>query len=145
MPSHPAAVKQNKPFKPYSHCFKRGRCVEFALPDFGVLVGWPSGLRRTPGKCVYVNSVPRVQIPIPPPDHCFSRVPEVSKNPLSPRHCGLFCVWRSMEAVASSLLLRVKLKAFLRIQLLPKHYSGVASLIFLNCLHQFSYLFFSFL
>src|SRR6185503_20196007 len=25
--------------------------------------GWPSGLRRTPGKCVYVNSVPWVRIP----------------------------------------------------------------------------------
>jgi hypothetical protein len=72
MPSHPAAVKQNQPFKPYHHCFQGGACVEFALPDFRVLVGWPSGLRRTPGKCVYVNSVPRVQIPIPPPDHCFS-------------------------------------------------------------------------
>jgi hypothetical protein len=28
---------------------------------------WPSGLRRTPGKCVYVNSVPRVRIPLSPP------------------------------------------------------------------------------
>ena len=79
MPSHPAAVKQNKPFKPYSHCFKRGRCVEFALPDFRVLVGWPSGLRRTPGKCVYVNSVPRVQIPISPPFTYPTKSQEVRK------------------------------------------------------------------
>ena len=28
---------------------------------------WPSGLRRTLGKRVYVNSVSRVRIPSPPP------------------------------------------------------------------------------
>src|SRR5581483_8913582 len=33
-----------------------------ALPE-----GWPSGRRRTPGKCVDVNSVSRVRIPPPPP------------------------------------------------------------------------------
>ena len=31
--------------------------------------GWPSGLRRTPGKCVYVNSVPWVRIPPRPSEH----------------------------------------------------------------------------
>src|SRR5205085_8679897 len=29
--------------------------------------GWPRGLRRTPGKCVYVMSVSRVRIPPLPP------------------------------------------------------------------------------
>ena len=33
------------------------------LVDRGNLDGWPSGLRRTPGKCVYVKSVPWVRIP----------------------------------------------------------------------------------
>ncbi len=28
---------------------------------------WPSGLRRTPGKCVYAKHVPRVRIPLSPP------------------------------------------------------------------------------
>src|SRR6478735_8515809 len=84
MPFHPAAVKQNKPFQPYSHCFKRGRCVEFALPEFEDsrirdTVRWPSGLRRTPGKCVYVNSVPRVQIPVSPPYACFPMSKETLK------------------------------------------------------------------
>ena len=37
MPSHPAAVKQNQPCKPYHHCFQGGGCVECALPVFGDL------------------------------------------------------------------------------------------------------------
>jgi hypothetical protein len=32
--------------------------------------GWPSGLRRTPGKCVYVKSVPWVRIPPRPLSFC---------------------------------------------------------------------------
>ena len=36
-----------------------------AMQDAGCCFrdGWPSGLRRTPGKCVYVHSVPWVRIP----------------------------------------------------------------------------------
>lgn len=30
---------------------------------------WPSGRRRTPGKCVYLNQVPRVRIPLSPPNN----------------------------------------------------------------------------
>ena len=37
----------------YSMLIARKRCWD----------GWPSGLRRTPGKCVYVYSVPWVRIP----------------------------------------------------------------------------------
>ncbi|CAH2604893.1 protein of unknown function [Rhodovastum atsumiense] len=36
-------------------------------PLAGTLEGWPSGLRRTLGKRVCVNSVPWVRIPLPPP------------------------------------------------------------------------------
>ena len=40
-----------------------GACLKLAaLPE-----RCPSGLRSTPGKCVYVNSVPRVRIPPSPP------------------------------------------------------------------------------
>ena len=35
---------------------------------------WLSGRKRTPGKCVYVNSVSRVRIPPSPPN---------SENPIS--------------------------------------------------------------
>jgi hypothetical protein len=35
----------------------------WVAPKIDVGDGWPSGLRRTPGKCVYVNSVPWVRIP----------------------------------------------------------------------------------
>ncbi len=37
--------------------------------------GWPSGLRRTPGKCVYVNSVPWVRIPPRPSNPPVHRRP----------------------------------------------------------------------
>ena len=45
--------------------------MTFALP-LGILyalktVKWLSGRKRTPGKCVYVNSVSRVRIPPSPP------------------------------------------------------------------------------
>ena len=39
-----------------------------ALPAHGrIAEQWPSGRRRTPGKCVYVKSVSRVRIPPAPP------------------------------------------------------------------------------
>src|SRR5712691_9809043 len=36
---------------------------------------WPSGLRRTLGKRVYVNSVPWVRIPLSPPNRQFCCLP----------------------------------------------------------------------
>ena len=57
--------------------FKQGLVYSAPSLIFRVLtVRWPSGLRRTPGKCVYVNSVPRVQIPVSPPCRRFSSAPE---------------------------------------------------------------------
>jgi hypothetical protein len=44
--------------------------------------GWPSGLRRTPGKCVYVYSVPWVRIP---PRPCsFPKLSHPSGKTLTP-------------------------------------------------------------
>ena len=40
--------------------------IHKTLVDCAPLVRWPSGRRRTPGKCVYGN-VPRVRIPPSPP------------------------------------------------------------------------------
>ena len=45
-------------------CFKS--TLEFQLPE-----RWMSGLSRTPGKRVWVNSPPRVRIPPSPPDTAF--------------------------------------------------------------------------
>jgi hypothetical protein len=41
--------------------------LEPALPETRIAERCPSGLRSTPGKCVYVNSVSRVRIPLSPP------------------------------------------------------------------------------
>ena len=51
--------------------FRRARDISRRRPSCRWLVGvpdrWPSGLRRTPGKCVTVNSRSRVRIPLCPP------------------------------------------------------------------------------
>lgn len=44
------------------------RTAEKALAAFKER--WPSGLRRTPAKRVYLKRVPRVQIPLSPPFSC---------------------------------------------------------------------------
>ena len=59
------------PFCRGSAARKLARPGSFAILARLLPEGWPSGRRRTPGKCVDVNSVSRVRIP-PPPPSCFA-------------------------------------------------------------------------
>jgi hypothetical protein len=63
-----------------AHCQKLHRRPNLRFP----WDGWPSGLRRTPGKCVYVNSVPWVRIPPRPsffPNYSCGMLPFPARPP----------------------------------------------------------------
>ena len=67
---------------------------------------WPSGRRRTPGKCVYGNPVSRVRIPPapPPPFPLFS-----TGDPRKPRICAAYQVIRVPHCPCSSIGVRLDL------------------------------------
>ena len=69
-------------------CFRNERPLDAPLCQIRHAERWPSGRRRTPGKCVYGNPVSRVRIPPAPPIN-KSSIRNEKKREGTAQFCGV--------------------------------------------------------